>query len=73
MQSLTLIGAELLVLVVVGFFVRRQLLPVPCYPSTCYAFRFSIPRSARQFARSARKCQLSRNLATFLSANRAGP
>lgn len=57
-QSLTLIGAELLVLVVVGFSscAASFLCPSPCYPSTCYAFRFFHSRSARQFARSARKC-----------------
>lgn len=57
-QSLTLIGAELLVLVVVGFSscAASFLCPSLCYPSTCYAFRFFHSRSARQFARSARKC-----------------
>lgn len=41
-QSLTLIGAELLVLVVVGFSscAASFLCPSLCYPSTCYAFRF---------------------------------
>ncbi len=57
-QSLTLIGAELLVLVVVGFFfVRRQLsLPVPLLPIDLLRIPLFHSRSARQFARSARKC-----------------
>lgn len=71
-QSLTLIGAELLVLVVVGFSsCAASFLPVPCYPSTCYEFRFfTLDRHVNLLVLRA---NVSHGLATFLSANRAGP
>lgn len=72
-QSLTLIGAELLVLVVVGFFfVRRQLsLPVPLLPIDLLRIPlFSLDRHVNLLVLRA---NVSHGLATFLSANRAGP
>lgn len=72
-QSLTLIGAELLVLVVVGFSscAASFLCPSLCYPSTCYEFRFfTLDRHVNLLVLRA---NVSHGLATFLSANRAGP
>ncbi|VUC83032.1 export protein [Salmonella sp. NCTC 11881] len=73
-QSLTLIGAELLVLVVVGFFLRAPpaffARPFVTHRLVTHSAFFTLDRHVNLLVLRA---NVSHGLATFLSANRAGP